>query len=631
MLFGTFLRNILFATFNRKEQITSIYMFQSVRSLPAIISVTFFALFISSGCEQTGEDRLSYSIPEQPEMGTGYTEKPGWAVNEFAVAAANPLAVDAGYQIIQAGGSAVDAAIAVQMVLTLVEPQSSGIGGGAFLLNWDGEQVHAYNGRERAPAAADENHFLDEDGEPMPFRDAVRSGLSVGVPGTVAMLKHAHERHGVLDWAVLFEPAITLAEEGFKVSPRLHGLLDGEETLLNDDIAAKFYYDESGEARPIGYELKNPALAEIFSRIAAEGVDAFYEGEVAENIVKRIQAHERPGNMTAEDIRNYPVLDFTTEAMCNDWRQYNICGFPPPSSGHIAIMQMLGIMEHLEAPETSFENGMLTAGWLHQYLEAAKLAFADRNKYIGDPDFVEAPAGDWHSLLDPGYLAKRAELIGDRSMESAEPGNPGELQAMLGVQPLQPERGTSHISIVDRDGNAVSMTTTIESGFGSRIMSDGGTGLPGGFLLNNELTDLSLTPIDGDGNPIANRVEPYKRPRSSMSPTLVFDKETGSLVASVGSPGGAAIIHYTAKAIVGMLDWNLNAQDAINLPNFANYNGPSVLEKDRFPEELIDALRALGHEISERNMTSGLQAIQVTEEGYYGGADPRREGVVKGN
>lgn len=606
-------------------------MHQPIRSLSILFSFALLILLISIGCEPADESEVTYTIPEQPEMGTGYTEKPGWATKEFAVAAANPLATDAGYQIIQAGGSAVDAAIAVQMVLTLVEPQSSGIGGGAFLLNWDGEQVYAYNGRERAPSAADEDHFLDENGEPLPHRVAVRSGLSVGVPGTIAMLKFAHERHGVLPWGELFEPAITLAEEGFKVSPRLHSLLAGEETLPKDNIAAGFYFDEEGEARPVGYELKNPALAEILRRVANDGIGAFYEGAVAENIVERIRAHERPGNMSTEDIQSYPEQDFTTQAICTDWKSYNICGFPPPSSGHIAIMQMLGIMEHLDAPETSFENGLPGAVWMHQYLEAAKLSFADRNKYIGDPDFVEAPGGDWNSLLDPAYLAERAELIGDRSMESAEPGNPGNMQAILGVQPFQPEKGTSHISIVDRDGNAVSMTTTIENGFGSRIMSDGGTGLPGGFLLNNELTDHSREPVDEDGNPIANRVEANKRPRSSMSPTLVFDKETGGLVASVGSPGGAAIIHYTAKAIVGMLDWNLNAQEAINLPNFANYNGPSVLEEDRFSSELIETLESMGHQISERNMTSGLQAIQVTEDGYFGGADPRREGVVMGN
>ena len=605
-------------------------MLKSLRFLSLISSFFLFSFLLTSGCESADDSQVSYSIPEQPEMSTGYTEKPGWGTNEFAVAAANPLATDAGYQIIQAGGSAIDAAIAVQMVLTLVEPQSSGIGGGAFLLNWDGEEVKAYNGRESAPAAADEDHFLDDNGEPMPFRDAVRSGKSVGVPGTIAMLKQAHEIHGVLPWRDLFTPAITLAENGFKVSPRLNQLLAGEDAFRDDDIASQFYYDENNEARPVGYELKNPALADILRRVANQGIGEFYQSEIAEDIVNRIRSHERPGNMTVADINNYPAQDFETRALCNDWKSYNICGFPPPSSGHIAIMQMLGILEQMESSESDFENGLMTAEWMHNYLEAAKLAFADRAKYIGDWDFVDAPAGDWNSLMDPAYLDERADLIGDQSMGTAEPGNPGEIKAMLGVQPYQPESGTSHISIVDRDGNMVSMTTTIESGFGSRIMSDGGTGLPGGFILNNELTDFSLSPVDEDGNPMANRVEPGKRPRSSMSPSLVFDRESGNVLASVGSPGGAAIIHYTAKAIIGMYDWDLNAQDTINLPNFANFNGASALEEDRFPADFIELLREMGHEIRTQPMTSGIQAIQVTEDGYFGGADPRREGVVMG-
>ncbi|MEX1062085.1 MAG: gamma-glutamyltransferase, partial [Balneolaceae bacterium] len=361
-----------------------------------------------------------------------------------------------------------------------------------------------------------------------------------------------------------------------------------------------------------------------------EGTLAFYTGAVAENIAERVNSHERPGDMSIADIEGYPVQDFQRTAMCNDWRSYRICGFPPPASGHIAIMQILGMMDELEAPETGLQDSIPSAEWLHQYSEAAKLAYADRARYIGDSLFVEPPADSWQSLLGADYLRERAGLIGDTSMETANAGTPGPLTTLLGLHPQQPESGTSHISIIDPDGNAVSMTTTIESGFGSRIMSDGGTGLTGGFILNNELTDFSLTPVDDNGNLIANRVEPGKRPRSSMSPTLIFEKDTGNLVASVGSPGGAAIIHYTAKAIVGMLNWNLNAQEAINLPNFVNYNGPTILESDRFPAEIIEALEALGHEILERDLTSGIQAIQRTGTGFYGGADPRREGVVMG-
>ena len=598
------------------------------------IATAVAVLFLLNGCAQPQpepESGINYTVPDQPEMSTGYTPKPGWETSEFAVAAANPLATDAGYQILQAGGSAVDAAVAVQMVLTLVEPQSSGIGGGAFLLTFDGDEVHAFNGREKAPSAADENLFMDENGEPYSFSDAVRSGLSVGVPGTIAMLAEAHAEHGNLEWEELFGPAIPLAEDGFNISPRLQGLLDADQTLRKDSIARELYYDDEGEALPVGHTLQNPALAEILRNVAAQGPSAFYNETVAGDIVDRVQSHERPGLMEVEDVLAYAELDFKVDPMCNGWRSYEICGIAPPSSGHIAVMQILGIMDHLEAPSEVLQDSIPTADWLHQYLEASKLAYADRAKYIGDADFVDPPAGSWHSLLAPDYLQKRASLIEDRAMESAEPGNPGSLSSAFGIQPEQPEMGTSHISIVDRDGNAVSMTTTIEQGFGSRIMSDGGTGLKGGFHLNNELTDFARIPEDLDGNPMANRVEGNKRPRSSMSPSLVLDAETGEFVSSVGSPGGAGIIHYTAKAIIGMHGFGLNAQEAIDLPNFVNYNGPSILEQDRFTAEIIESLEAMGHEIDERDLTSGIQAIQRIEGGYFGGADPRREGVVMGD
>lgn len=588
-------------------------------------------LFLVSGCDYSEPDTdLIYDVPEQPEMATGYTPKPGWEFTDFAVAAANPLATEAGFKVLKAGGSAVDAAIAVQMVLSLVEPQSSGIGGGAFLLHWDGDSITAFNGREKAPAAAGPDLFLDEQGEPLTYAEAVRSGLSVGVPGTLAMLKTAHENYGVLPWKELFQPAIELAGKGFPISPRLYNQLQEDESLRNDRIAKLLYYDETGDAYPVGYQLQNPALAEILKRVAENGISEFYTGSVAEDMVERIQNHPRPGRMTIDDIRNYPNQDLQTNPVCTEWRSYDICGFPPPASGHIAIMQMFGIMDNLESVETALQDSVPTADWLHQFLEAAKLAFADRNLYIADPDFVDPPGEDWESLLNPEYLQERSVLIADTSMGNAEPGYPGTVTARYGIHPFQEESGTSHISIIDHDGNAISMTTTIERGFGSRIMSDGGTGLPGGFHLNNELTDFSRTPVDEQGREIANRVEPGKRPRSSMSPTLIFDRESGDLAASVGSPGGAAIIHYTAKAIIGMLDWQLNAQEAIDLPNFVNYNGPSYLEINRFPLETIKALEQMGHEIIEEELTSGLQAIQCTDTGFFGGADPRREGVVMG-
>jgi len=609
----------------------------SPRRLLSILLAPLLALGLGlPGCEAPEEEgAISYELPPQPEIASGYQEKPGWSFSDFGVAAAHPLAADAGAQILEAGGSAVDAAVAVQMVLTLVEPQSSGIGGGAFLLHWDGAEVSAYNGREKAPAGAREDHFLDEEGEPLPFRDAVESGLSVGVPGTVAMLHDAHRRHGRLPWADLFTPAITLASEGFAVSPRLHQLLDAAESLGEDPIARALYYDEAGDAHPVGHRLRNPALAEVLRRIAQEGPDAFYRGAVAEDIVRRVRGHpERPGPMTVEDVASYPDQEFRVDPICTPWRLYELCGFPPPSSGHLAVAQILGLLEAQAPPGPALAGGVPTADWLHAYLEASKLAFADRNRYVADPAFVDPPAGSWESLLDPEYLERRAELVGPRSIEGAEAGDPGVAAvALLGSQPRQPERGTSHVSIVDGEGNAVSMTTTIESGFGSRIMSDGGTGLAGGFHLNNELTDFSLAPRDEEGLPIANRVEPGKRPRSSMSPTLVFRRgEAGgrSFVAAVGSPGGAAIIHYTAKAVLGMLAWGLDPQEATQVPNFANFNGPSVLEAGRFPPEVLQALEARGHELRESDLTSGIHAILRTPEGYFAGADPRREGVGAG-
>jgi len=599
--------------------------------------INLFALNLLTliiGCGQVDtQSQVSYSIPEQPELSTGYNEKPGWETSEFAVAAANPLATDAGYQIIKAGGSAIDAAVAVQMVLTLVEPQSSGIGGGAFILTYDDNRRFAYNGREQAPAGAKEEMFYSDEGELLSFGESVRSGMSVGIPGTIAVLAEAHAKHGRLEWEELFRPAITLAEQGFNISPRLHRLLDGDEFLRNDPIAQKLYYDENGDALPVGTILQNPALAEILSNVADTGVAGFYNRQVAGDIVNRVRSHERPGSMAVSDVLRYPDQSFGVPIMCNDWKSYTVCGMPPPSSGHIAVMQILGIIEQYEADHTfaAFRDSLPTADWLHTYFESSKLAFADRALYIADPDFTEPPANDWNSLLETEYLEKRSELITEESMGEAAAGDPGNGTAFWGIHPNQPEKGTSHISIVDPYRQAVSMTTTIEQGFGSRIMSDGGTGLPGGFHLNNELTDFSRTPTDDQGRLIANRVQPDKQPRSSMSPSLIFDAETGDFVASVGSPGGTDIIHYTAKAITGMLDWGLNAQEAINLPNFAAYNGPTIVEENRYPQQLIDLLEAMGHDITVRELTSGLQAIQKTDSGYYGGADPRREGVVMGD
>lgn len=574
-----------------------------------------------------------YAPPLQPEAASGYSEKPGWGTHKFAVAAANPLATDAGYQMLKAGGSAVDAAIAVQMVLTLVEPQSSGIGGGAFLLHFDGKDVEAFDGRETAPAAADERLFIGADGKPIPFYDTVVGGRAVGVPGTLRVLELAHRQHGKLPWARLFEPAIALAEGGFKVSPRLSAQIAADAHLKKDPVAAAYFFGTDGEPRMAGFNLRNPELAAVLRRLAREGAQAFYQGEIAQAVVAKVQTHARnPGGMTLADLAGYQAKQ--RAPLCHDYRarnrDYRICGFPPPSSGAIAIGQILGILATVKADALPLQDGLPSADWLHLYTEASRLAFADRAQYLGDPDFVRPPAGDWASLLDSAYLAARGKSIGARSMKVAAPGTPGALKSSYAPSAPQPEFGTSHISIMDAYGNALAMTTTIEDQFGARQMVSvkGGAG---GFMLNNELTDFSFLPADADGKPVANRVQPGKRPRSSMAPTLVFDKATGQVVMSGGSPGGALIIHFTAKTLYGVLNWGLNAQQAINLPNFASLNGPTVLEQRRFPPSTVESLRARGAEVREQEMTSGLQAIQKTATGFFGGADPRREGVVRGD
>ena len=590
-----------------------------------------------AGCASSSHFRYTPppAAPITPEGGSGWTDKPGWATEKFAVAAANPLATDAGYQVLKAGGNAIDAAVAVQMVLSLVEPQSSGIGGGAFLLHSSGRELVAWDGRETAPAAATEKLFIGADGKPMPFYDGVVGGRSVGVPGTVRMLEQAHRAHGRLPWAQLIQPAIQLAEQGFQVSPRLATMLANEKHLIKDPVAAKYFYDAAGKPWPVGHVLKNPELAEVLRGIAARGSAALLQGPVAQAIVDKVTRHANPGKLTLADLANYQPK--RRAPLCHDLaaagKTVEVCGFPPPSSGAIAIGQILGILA--QTPGAAMKPdaaGLPTADWLHYYTEAARLAFADRAQYVADPDFVQPPGGSWLSLLDPAYLKSRAALIGAQSLKVAQPGQPGAVKTSFAPMPEQPEYGTSHISIVDAHGNALAMTTTIEDAFGARQMVKG-------FLLNNELTDFSFAPTGADGQPIANRVQPGKRPRSSMAPTLVFEKNAdgsrGPLLMSGGSPGGALIIHYTAKTLHGVLNWGLTPQQAINLPNFGSTNGPSLLEEKKFPPATVEALRTRGAEVREMNMTSGLQAItRANVHGkpmWLGGADPRREGVVLGD
>ncbi len=591
--------------------------------------------------------QLNYRIPEIPEAASGYQAKPGWQLKQRGVAAANPLASDAGYQVLQAGGTAVDAAIAVQMVLTLVEPQSSGIGGGAFLLHHNSEHVQVFDGRETAPSQATERLFMLED-KPMAFNDAVVGGRSVGVPGLLRMLAKAHEQHGSLPWAQLFEPAIILAEEGFPLSPRLHTLLSADATLKRDPQAAAYFFQADGQPWPVGHRLRNPALAAIFKRVAAEGAEAFYQGDIAHAMVDKVQQHpDNPGLLSLQDLRDYQALErdalcFSHASTLSPSNQVQVCGVGPPSSGLITMGQILGMLatdssNHLPPPAWSERNTVVpSTAWLHNYNEAARLAFADRAQYIADPAFVAAPALDWSVMLDTGYLQSRANQIGDRRIPQVSAGNPGGSLQSLAPMADQTEYGTSHISIVDGLGNALAMTTTIESGFGARLMVSV-ENLPGGFLLNNELTDFSFVPQDDQGRAIANRVQAGKRPRSSMSPTLVFaDNDTherGELLASLGSPGGAMIIHFTTQTLWAMLHWELDAQQAINIPHsgVTGANTPLLLESGLFPFATLSHLHVLGHAVKEVDMPSGLQALQRQGSAWWGAADPRREGVVVGD
>ena len=553
------------------------------------------------------------------EYAPGWTDKQPVTARHWMVAAANPLAVEAGNRTLKRGGSAVDAAIAVQLVLGLTEPQSSGIGGGTLLLVHDAraKRLIAYDGRETAPAAARPDRFL-KNGEPLEFHDAVLGGKSVGVPGTLRVLEMAHRKHGRLPWASLFEPAIALAERGFTVSPRLHSALANDRYLTQPRLRA-YFFDDNGKALPAGTVLRNPAYAATLRAIAAHGAAAFYAGDIARDIVETVASHPwNPGDMTLADLANYRGV--VREAVCDTYRRYRVCGFPLPSSGGITVLQMLKILE----PYDLAAMGPASFWSVHFVSEAGRLAYADRGVYEADPAYYVAPTG----LLDPDYLRSRSRLIrSDTSMRRAQAGDPPERGAAAasiapGEHAALEFPSTSHISIVDRYGNAVAMTTTIEDAFGSRLMTRGG------FLLNNELTDFSFVPSDG-GKPVANRVEGGKRPRSSMAPTIAYD-ESGRVAIVVGSVGGSAIINYVTKTLIGIIDWGLDPQAAIALPNFGSRNGPTELERGTPVAQLAPKLQALGADVQVSEFTSGTQAIVRTRDGWIGGADPRREGIVLG-
>lgn len=538
------------------------------------------------------------------------------------ISSANPLASAAGRDILRAGGSAVDAAIAAQAVLTLVEPQSSGIGGGAFLMHFrksDG-RVEAFDGRETAPAAIRQDVFVTADGKRRSFRDVSTGGAAVGVPGILRMLALAHKEHGKLTWARLFARAISLSENGFAVSPRLHAMIRRAKDLKDFPAARAYFLTPEGAAKPVGAILRNPALADTYRRLADGGAEAFYSGDIARDIAAAVgNAARNPATLTTADIAGYRPKK--REPVCRAYRTWRLCGMPPPTSGGLTTLQILGLLEGFDmarVPPSSVQA-------VHLISEASRLAYADRGRYIGDPDFVSVPVD---GMLDTAYLRRRAERISSsESMGKATPGRPrGAENARFTDDDSDGFPSTSHLSVIDRDGNAVSMTTTIERAFGSRLMVRG-------FLLNNQLTDFAFIPRR-DGRAVANAVAPGKRPRSSMSPTLVFDAD-GRLFATVGSPGGSRIITYVTKTLIGLLDWKLDMQAAIDLPNHANRNGTTELEKNTPLVKHADALRRLGHEVKIGSLVSGLHGIRVTRDafghGYDGGADRRREGVALGD
>ncbi len=568
--------------------------------------LTLFGVLFLAGCNGNMETAATQEDPPR-------------ATSEAMITTANPYASAAGGEILRQGGSAVDAAIAAHAVLGLVEPQSSGLGGGGFMLTYAVEDgsVLAFDGRETAPEGAQADMFLDEDGEELPFFERIQSGHAIGVPSVVALYHAAHERFGILPWNSLFEPAITLAEEGFEVSPRLHELLGriARVTRLDEDPVTASYFFPGGEPLPVGTLRTNPEYAETLRRIAAEGPRGFYSGPVAASIVAGASAAPRPGTLTLSDLEAYrPVV---REPVCGPYRGFRVCSMPPPSSG-TAVVQILGLLEQL-APDGVSNS---PAGWA-AFIDAMKLGYADRDHYVADADFVPVPSAD---LIDPGYVAARAA---ERSPPDVDvlPGDPG---SVLHDEPIRSRwafdgsgdvTGTTHLSVVDAAGNAVAFTASVEMAFGSQRMASG-------FLLNNQLTDFAATPTV-DGRPVANAVEPGKRPRSSMTPVLVFDAD-GHLFMVTGSPGGNSIIAYTLKSLIGVIDFGLDAQAAVDLPNVIARRLPVQVESERADPALLEGLRERGYPLNERGgENSGIHSIVIRSGQLEGAADPRREGVVE--
>ncbi|WP_019027474.1 gamma-glutamyltransferase [Colwellia piezophila] len=576
-----------------------------------IISVTLIVaqLLLSQAAQATREIR-------EPEAATGFNQKQAVTAKQYMVVAANPYASRAGLLMLDKGGSAVDAAIAAQLVLSLVEPQSSGIGGGGFMLHWHNktQKLTTFDGRETAPQKATSALFLDEQGQPLNWAEAVVGGKSVGVPGLLAALSDAHKKFGVLPWQALFQPAIELAQSGFIVSNRLEKLLamnfnPGLHTLPE----IKNYFSPNGVRVKAGDTLKNPKLAKALVSISIEGVDVFYQGWIAKKIVNKVQyAILSPGLLSLEDMRGYQAIE--RPSVCGPYHQYKVCGMAPPSSGGITVIQILAQLQKFDLAQ--YPPNSLHA--IHLLTQSSRLAFADRNKYIADSDFVSVPV---EGLLAADYLAKRAALIDEeKDMGQAIAGQPDNALVLANDNAIE-RPSTTHLAIVDKQGNAISMTSSIENGFGSALMVQG-------FILNNQLTDFSLAP-KRHGELVANRVQPLKRPRSSMAPMMVFNADN-SLRLVVGSPGGSRIINYVAQTIVAVLDWQLNVQQAINLPKVTNRNVVTTLEVDTDIAKLKPALEARGHRVKVKPLNSGLHAIELTSDGLVGGADPRREGLALG-
>ncbi|QPL29583.1 gamma-glutamyltransferase [Pseudomonas fragi] len=571
-------------------------------------------------------------LPPAPEIASGLrTDMAPVQATRHMAAAANPLATQAGQQMLRKGGSAIDAAIAMQAVLALVEPQASGLGGGAFILYWDGKRVQAFDGRETAPAGATPDMFMGADGQPIPFSQAQIGGRSVGVPGVLRALEMAHQQHGKLPWSELFQPAIKLASDGFPVSKRLHTQIAADPFIAGSPEMARYFLTPQGQALPVGTLLKNPELARTLQTIAERGADGFYQGPVARAMVDKVRSHPRAGTLSLADISGYQARERTP--VCGDYKQWQICGMPPPSSGGVAVIQTLGILEALQQQSPAFDLATMppvpsstgaglepSSAAVHLIAEAERLVYADRAQYLADSDYVPVNV---KGLTDQGYFKTRAALMGDRSMGRAEAGVPAGIHLALAPDRSPLRISTSQIAAVDDHGGAISMTTSVEAAFGSHVMTNG-------FLLNNQLTDFSFVPEE-NGKPVANRIEPGKRPRSSMAPTLVFDRNSGELVATIGSPGGSQIIEYVNKSVVGLLDWKLNPQDAISLPNFGSRNVDTELETGRFSPALVQQLQARGHKVALIEMTSGTQIIMRSKDGWVGGADPRREGTALGD